>query len=73
LQITPTKETDIALVPTEQDTRSVNALDIFTQTALATSTDTPQKNDDTIFAKVNCNILLHGPALSYCLLLIREF
>ncbi|XP_039851311.1 replication protein A 70 kDa DNA-binding subunit C-like [Panicum virgatum] len=50
-QITPTKETDIALVPTEQDTRSVNALDIFTQTALATSTDTPQKNDDTIFSK----------------------
>jgi len=73
LQITPTKETDIALAPTEQDTRSVNALDILTQTALAASTDTPQKIDDTVFAKVNCNILLHGPALSYCLLLIQEF
>jgi hypothetical protein len=52
LQITPTKETEIALVPIEQSTKSVNAPDI------ATSTNTPHKNDDTIFVKVNYNRLI---------------
>jgi hypothetical protein len=65
LQITPTKETDIALVPTQQGARSINAPDILTQTAVATSTDTPHKNDDAILAKVNYNHLISFFSLTY--------
>jgi len=55
-QITPTKESNIVIVPTEeQHTRFVNAPAIHIQSAVAAPTDTQHKNDDTILAKSTAN------------------